>query len=296
MSTIKSSEHIAGHAKSGSTPLGRRMGRLGLELLGILFTIIVFWIPFYFIIVNALKSTQESADLSLALPSTYHLWENIMTVVQARNYMLLRAFWNSSVLTIVSVLALVILCGMAGYVMQRRRDRLTPTLDLLILVGLIIPPAIVPTIWVLDGMGLFKTMPGLILVEVALNFPFCVLLYKGFMAAIPREIDEAAVIDGCGGFRLFFNIILPLLQPVSATVIVLCAVTIFNDFANPLYFLPGSANVTVQTTLYNFKSQYVTQWNLLFTNILLITIPPLLLFLFFNKRIVAGMTAGSVKG
>lgn len=274
----------------------RALRQTAIEIAGILFTVVAFWIPFYFIFVNAGKDAQESSLLNLSWPSTAMFWENIKTVVAARDFMLIRAFYNSTVLTVVSIAVLVVLCAMAGYVLQRRSDRATPVFNFLILAGLIVPPAIVPTIWVLDGIGLFKTMSGLILVEVALNFPFAVLLYKGFMAAIPREIDEAAVMDGCGGLRLFFRIVLPLLQPVTATIIVLSSVTIFNDFTNPLYFLPGSDNVTVQLTLYNFQSQYVTQYNLLFTNILLITIPPLLLFIFFNKRIVAGMTAGSVKG
>ncbi|MFB5759404.1 carbohydrate ABC transporter permease [Paenibacillus medicaginis] len=275
---------------------GRKIRQFALETAGILFTIVAFWVPFYFIIVNASKDVQESSLLNLSLPSSFHIWDNIKTVIAARDYMLIRAFFNSTVLTAVSIAVLVILCAMAGYVLQRRTDRATPIFNFLILAGLIIPPAIVPTIWVMDSLGIFKTLIGLILVEVALGFPFAVLLYKSFLAAIPRELDEAAVIDGCGGIRLFFGIILPLLQPVTATVIVLSSVTIFNDFTNPLYFLPGSDNVTVQLTLYNFQSQYVTQYNLLFANILLITIPPLVLFLIFNKRIVAGMTAGAVKG
>lgn len=274
----------------------RKGKQLLFEAAAVLFSIVVFWIPFYFIIVNAGKDEKESSLLNLTWPAASRYWENIKTVVEARDFMLLRAFFNSTVLTVVSIAILILLCAMAGYVLQRRTGRLSPLFNFLILAGLIIPPAIVPTIWVLDGIGLFKTLIGLILVEVALSFPFAVLLYKGFMAAIPREVDEAAVIDGSGGIRLFFGIILPLLQPVTATIIVLSSVTIFNDFTNPLYFLPGSDNVTVQLTLYNFQSQYVTQYNLLFTNILLITIPPLVLFIFFNKRIVAGMTAGSVKG
>ncbi|MNN63583.1 L-arabinose transport system permease protein AraQ [compost metagenome] len=145
-------------------------------------------------------------------------------------------------------------------------------------------------------MGLFKTMLGIVFVEVALGFPFGVILYRNFMGGIPREIDEAAIIDGCGGFGLFFRIILPLLKPVTATTIITSSVTIFNDFVNPLYFFPGSKNVTVQLTLYNFMSQYTTQYNLLFMNILVITIPLLILFIFFNQKIVSGMTAGSVKG
>ncbi|WP_270168187.1 carbohydrate ABC transporter permease [Paenibacillus sp. SYP-B4298] len=274
----------------------RRIRQFSYELLGVLFTVVAFWIPFYFIIVNAGKNEKDAALLNLSWPTSSQFWSNIKTVVETRDFMLLRAFLNSTVLTVVSIVLIIVLCAMAGYVLQRRKDRATPIFDFLILAGLIIPPAIVPTIWVLDGLGLFKTLGGLILVEVALGFPFSVLLYKGFIAAIPREIDEAAVIDGCGGFRLFFRMILPLLQPVTATIIVLSSVTIFNDFTNPLYFLPGSKTPTVQLTMYNFQSQFVTQYNLLFMNILLITIPPLVLFLFFNKRIVAGMTAGSVKG
>ncbi|KRF03669.1 ABC transporter [Paenibacillus sp. Soil766] len=267
-----------------------------LEALSIGATVILFWVPFYFVIVNALKDKQEASLLNLKWPTSIHFLENMREVITARDYMLLRAFYNSSLLTILSIAVLILVCSTAGFVMQRRVDKASPWLNFFVLSGLIIPPAIVPTIWVLDGLGLFKTMTGLVLVEVALGFPFCVLLYKGFMAAIPREIDEAAIVDGCGGGQLFFKMILPLLQPVTATIVVTSSVGIFNDFTNPLYFFPGSKNATVQLTLYNFQSQFVTQWNLLFMNILLITIPPLLLFIFFNKKIVAGMTAGSVKG
>ncbi|MDQ6417945.1 carbohydrate ABC transporter permease [Paenibacillus sp. LHD-117] len=274
----------------------KKVRKIGFEFLGVLFTVVAFWVPFYFIIVNSGKDASEASLLNLSWPSATYYWENMKAVIEARDYMLIRAFFNSAVLTLVSIVLLIVLAAMAAYVMQRRKDRATPILNFFILAGLIIPPAIVPTIWVMDGIGLFKTMTGLILIEVALGFPFAVLLYKGFMATIPREVDEAAVIDGSSGARLFFSIILPLLQPVTATVVVVSAVNIFNDFTNPLYFLPGSENVTVQLTLYNFQSQFTTQYNLLFMNILLITIPPLILFLIFNKRIVAGMTAGSVKG
>jgi raffinose/stachyose/melibiose transport system permease protein len=266
------------------------------EIIAILGSIIIFWVPFYFIIVNAMKDAKEASLMNLSWPSRIHIWDNIVEVISVRDYMLVRAFYNSTLLTVLSIVIMVVVCAMTGFVMQRRRDRFTPWLSFFVLAGLIIPPAIVPTIWVLDGIGLFKTMTGIVLVEVALGFPFGVLLYRGFMSGIPREIDEAATIDGAGGYRLFFQMILPLLKPVTATIIVTSSVSIFNDFTNPLYFFPGSKNATVQLTLYNFTSQFVSQWNLLFTNILLITIPPLLLFIFFNKKIVAGMTAGSVKG
>jgi raffinose/stachyose/melibiose transport system permease protein len=139
-------------------------------------------------------------------------------------------------------------------------------------------------------------MPGLILVEVAFGVSFAILLFRAFIATIPRELDEAAIIDGASPLRLFFQVIFPLLRSVAITVIVVQSVTVFNDFVNPLYFLPGDQNATVQLTLYNFSSQFTSQYNLLFMNILLITIPPLVMFLFFNRRIVAGLTSGAIKG
>jgi raffinose/stachyose/melibiose transport system permease protein len=153
---------------------------------------------------------------------------------------------------------------------------------------------VVPTIWVLEGLGMFRTMFGLILVEVAFGISFSILLFRAFIATIPRDIDEAATIDGASPMRLFFRVIFPLLRSVAITVIVVQAVAIFNDFQTPLYFLPGEP--TVQLTVYNFSSQFTSQYNLLFMDILLITVPPLIMFLFFNRQIVAGMTAGGVKG
>lgn len=267
-----------------------------IEVVAVVLAVLIFVVPLYFVFVNALKDPSEAALLSLDWPSTIHLWENFKEVISARNYMLLLAFYNSTMLTLFSTGLLLIVCSLAGFVLQRRKDKWTPWIMFLVLSGLIVPPAVVPTIWVLQSLGIFKTMIGITLVEVALNFPFGVLLYRAFMAGIPREIDEAAVIDGCSGFRMFFRMILPLLKPVTVTVIIIKAIAVFNDFVNPLYFFPGAKNVTIQLTLYNFTSQFVSQWNLLFMNVLIISIPPLILFIFFNNKIVDGMTAGAVKG
>jgi raffinose/stachyose/melibiose transport system permease protein len=264
--------------------------------LAILLSIVVFLVPFTFILLMALKDRKEASVRTFTLPTTYHVWDNLVEVIQTRNYMLLTAFMNSVILTVASVTLLVILGAMAGFVLQRYPSKLTGLINLLVLAGLIIPPAVVPTIWLLQGIGLFKTMAGLIFIEVAYGMAFCVLLFRAFVATIPRELDEAAIIDGAGSLRLFFEIIFPLLRPVVSTVIVVQSVAIFNDFTNPLYYLPGNENVTVQLTLYNFQSQFNTSFNLLFMNILLITIPPLVIFLFFNRQIVAGLTAGAVKG
>ena len=270
--------------------------RTALEIIAILAALVVFVVPFVFMFLTSVKTEDQSADLSFSWPTSWPVVQNLKDVLSARNYMLLTAFKNSLILTVVSVAILVVLCAMVGFVLQRRPGPLASLVNLLVLAGLIIPPAVVPTIWVLQSLGLFKTLPGLILVEVAFNMSFCVLLFRAFVATIPRELDEAAIIDGCSGFSLFFRVIMPLLRPVTITVVVVSTVAIFNDFVNPLYFLPGDENATVQLTLYNFLSQFSTQYNLLFMNIVLITIPPLIMFIFFNRKIVSGMTAGAVKG
>lgn len=257
---------------------------------------VVFVIPFVFIILTAFKDQRQARELDFTLPTGFHLWDNLVTVVTTRNWMLVTAFINSTILTVASVTLLVVFGAMVGFVLARRKTRWNGLVEFLILAGLMVPPAVVPTIWLLQGLKLFGTLHGMILVEVAYNLPFTIILYRAFIATIPRELDEAAIIDGARPLDVFFRVILPLLWPVTVTNIVVQSVGIFNDFTNPLYYLPGNANATVQLTLYNFQSQFNTSYNLLFTNIALITIPPLIVFLFFNRQIVAGMTAGAVKG
>jgi raffinose/stachyose/melibiose transport system permease protein len=244
----------------------------------------------------AVKTKQEAARFLFTWPSEWHLWQNLVDVVQTRNYMLLLAYFNSTVITVGAVTLLVIFGAMVGYVLQRRPSGWNRVIYACILIGLMVPPAIVPTIWVLQGLGLFKTIHGMIFIQVAYGLAFSVLLYRSFIGTIPRALDEAAIIDGAKPLQVFFKVILPLLKPVTVTLIVVQSIAIFNDFTNPLYYLPGKENVTVQLTLFNFQSQFQSQFNLLFMNILLVTIPPLLVFIFFNRQIVAGMTTGGVKG
>ncbi len=264
--------------------------------IALLVSLVVFVVPFAFIVLMAFKDRRQANLLDFSWPNGVHLWDNLVTVVTTRNWMLVTAFINSTILTVVSVTLLVLLGAMVGFVLSRRKTRWNPLAEFLILSGLMIPPAVVPTIWLLQGLQLFGTLSGMILIEVAYNLPFTIILYRAFIATIPRDLDEAAIIDGGRPMDIFFKVILPLLWPVTVTNIVVQSVGIFNDFTNPLYYLPGNANATVQLTLYNFQSQFNTAYNLLFTNIALITIPPLIVFLFFNRQIVAGMTAGAVKG
>jgi raffinose/stachyose/melibiose transport system permease protein len=266
-----------------------------LSALALLVFTAVFLLPFAFIVMTAAKDQQDAALLQFSWPDNWQLIQNVKDVLRTRDYILVIAFINSTVLTVASVTVMVVLAAMVAFVLQRRRTRWNGLINFVMLAGLIIPPAVVPTIWVMDNLGIFKTIHGLILVEIAFGMSFCVLLFQAFISTVPRELDEAAIIDGAGPLGLFFRVVFPLLRPVIVTIVVVQSVFVWSDFTNPLYFLPGDQNATVQLTLFNFQSQYNTSYNLLFADILLITIPPLLLFLFFQRQIVAGMTAGSVK-
>lgn len=272
----------------------RRVRTLG-DVLGILFAVLIFIIPFLFMLTNSLKDRRAANQLSLSLPEVFH-WDNYQTVLTHNNGVVLTAFKNSLLITAGSVIILIVICAMAGYILQRRRGRAMSVVNAVVMAGLMVPPAILPTISLMQALHVYKTIPGMILVEVALQIPFTIMLYRGFMSSIPIELEEAGYIDGCNRIKMFTAVVFPLLKPVTATVVILNAVTIFNDFTNPLYFLPGSENSTVQLTLYNFMGQFSSSYNLLFADVIVITIPMLILFIIFNKKIVDGMVAGAVKG
>jgi raffinose/stachyose/melibiose transport system permease protein len=267
-----------------------------LDAIALVIVGIVFLVPFAFILLTASKTSQEAALFQLSWPSQFRLFENILYVMQLNDNRMLLALWNSGLLTVGSVTLIVLFAALVAYVMQRRNDRMASLANTLMFSGLVLPPAVVPTVFMLQRIGLYKSLMGLILVEVAIALPFAIITLRAFIGTIPREIDEAAIMDGASPLRMFFSIILPLLRPALVTIIVTSSIGIYNDFSNPLYFLPGARNVTAQLTLFSFMGQFASQWNLLFADVVVLTIPPLILFMFFQQQIVSGMTSGAVKG
>jgi len=281
-------------AKAG-VPLGRKV-RMGAAALALnIVTLILYATPFAFMLLNSFKDRSAASKMNMRWPESFHP-ENYLDVIQASGGVLPLAFKNSFILTIAVVAATVVICSMTAFYIQRRNNKTAHVVSGLLMMGLMVPVAVMPSIWVLQTLNLFRSKLGLIFIQIAIGMPFSMMLYRGFIASVPREIDEAAEIDGCNTARLFFQIIFPILKPVTATVIILSAINVFNDFSNALYFLPGSENATVQLTLYNFMGAYSNRWNLVFADVVIICVPMLLLFMLFNKQIVAGMTAGSVKG
>ena len=274
----------------------RSLGSKLAEIFLVVLTFFTHWLIFYFVIVTACKDTADAAKLTLSLPENFRLMENLQFIFQYQHGALLKAFKNSLVITLVSVFFLVAAASATAVIMQRRDGLLSRISNKLIVAGLIVPASVIPTYWMLNTLHVANTLAGLCLVEVATMFPFAVMLYKGYISSLPTEIDEAAVIDGCGSLTLYTRILFPLSKPITATVIILRSVLIYNDFENPQYYMSGSSTQTVQLFVYSLKSAWTTDYGHLFAAAIVVSLPLILLYIFLNRRILEGMTAGSVKG
>lgn len=266
------------------------------EVFIVVLTFFLYWVVFYFAIITSFKNQAEASRMTLALPEVWNGLENYRYVLNYANGMLWDTLFNSLVLTVCSVIILVFTSSSTAFILQRRSSRLGVISNKLILAGLIVPASVIPTYWILSQLGLANTLPGLILVEVATMFPFSTLMYKDFLTTIPREIDEAAFIDGCNPMQLFMQIFMPMVKPITAAVIILRSVPIYNDFQNPQYYMSGSKSQTVQIFIYMFKSAFVADYGHLFAAVMIVSLPLIILFIVLNKKIMEGMTIGAVKG
>lgn len=250
-------------------------------------------LPICFILVNSLKTNTEANSMSFSLPQMWQ-WGNYTEAI--RQGSLLRSFLNSLLISSTSVVLCILATSMAAFVLSRRKTRLNRFVYNYFFFGLVAPLNYIMTIRVLKVLQLQNTYEGIILVYVALGIPFLMFLFYGFIQSVPRELDEAAVIDGCGLVRLFFNIIFPLLKPVTITGLVFNFLGAWNDFITPLYLLNDQNKLGMVNTIYNFFGYHFNDWNLIFADILLTILPVLILYVFGQRYIISGMMAGSVKG
>ena len=262
----------------------------------VLLSVVLYWVVFYFVIINSCKPQTEASELSLALPRQWYVLENYAYVFQYNGHMFLKAFWNSFILTVLSITILVFTSAATAYVLQRRRTRISRMSNKLILAGLIVPASVIPTYWVLMTLHVANTLAGLTLVEVATVFPFATMMYKDYLITVPREIEEAAMIDGSSPLQLFFRIIFPMIKPITVALVILRSVVVYNDFQNPQYYMSGSKSQTVQIFIYMFKSAFTADFGHLFAAVLLVSMPLVIIFILLNKKIMESMTMGAVKG
>lgn len=251
-------------------------------------------VPLILIVFNALKTSLLASDMSLALPQLPIQWSNFGIVIEKGK--LIQSFFNSTIYSVGSVVLCTGLSAMSAYVLSRNRNRLNKFIYIFIVLGIAMPINFVTLIKVMQSVQLMNSRIGIILLYAAMQTPFTIFLIYGFIGKIPVDLDEAGIIDGCTPLQLFFKIILPLLKPVLVTAIVLTFLNTWNEFILPLYFLNSSAKWPMTLAVYNFFGMYFKDWNLVCADIVLTSLPVIVVYLLGQKYIVSGMTSGAVKG
>jgi raffinose/stachyose/melibiose transport system permease protein len=258
-----------------------------------MFACLLVIIPAYVVVVNSLKDSAGARTMNATVPESIH-FENFITVVERGK--LAQTFVNSMLYATSATLISTILAAMAAYVLSRNRTSLNRFVYFFVVMGIAMPLNFFTLTKIMQITHLINTQLGIIILYAATQIPFNVFLIYGFVDAIPRELDEAAIVDGCGPFRLFFSVIFPLLAPVVVTAGVLNFVGIWNEFLLPLYYLNNSAYWPMTLAVYNFFGQFQQDWNLVSADILLTVLPVLVIYLLGQRFILSGLTAGAVKG
>jgi len=253
--------------------------------------------PMYLTIVTAFKTTQEVAKNFFAPPSSFYLG-NVQYILSHSKFLLYVR--NSTFITIVSVTAIALFTPLVAYSIARNMERrkLYKFFYFYFIAAIFVPFQVimVPLVLLLQKTHLMN-QGGLILCYVAMSLMQSVFLYTGYIKAIPLELEESAFMDGCSIPQTFFRIIYPLIVPMTATIIILNALWIWNDFMLPLLVLNKSNTMwTMPLFIFNFKSQYSIDTTLAFAAFLLSLIPIMILYAFLQRYIIAGLTNGALKG
>lgn len=263
------------------------------QILLVLFTL-VFLSPMIYMVLNSFKPYSQMLKDPWGLPDTLFLDNYIKAFTQMKFF---QSLYNSAVITIVSVFLIVVLGGLAAYPITRFDNRLTRFLSVYFLIGYMVPTQvlIVQIFSVMKKMHLINTKTGLILVYAA-GVSFAVFMYQGFIRSMPVDMEESALIDGARPWQMFWKVVFPLLKPASATLIIFQTMWIWNDFVLSSLFLSSRKNLTLLLELHQCIGEYSLDWSVMLAIMCIVMFPMLVFYLLMQKQIIAGMTAGAVKG
>ncbi|MEU4248997.1 carbohydrate ABC transporter permease [Amycolatopsis sp. NPDC026612] len=255
-------------------------------------------LPLWLLLVNSAKPLDEASLLQLGLPKTWALWDNYATVIDQGNY--LQALLNSLLVVVPTIAVVVVLAAMAAWAYARSRSMTAKLAYNVTVLSIVLPPAILPTIYELQTLQLDGTRLGYFLVMAGTRMGTVVFLATGFIKTVPRDLEEAASIDGAGRVQIFVRIIFPLVVPVLLVGSVILIISTWNEFFFAQFLLHGSDTATLPLALFQFASasadQAVLNWNLIFAHVVLTSLPIVLVYLFVQRRIIPGLSAGALKG
>jgi raffinose/stachyose/melibiose transport system permease protein len=211
---------------------------------------------------------------------------------------------NSLILTLVSIAILVVLCSMTAWMFVRSKNKLSGALFGILVATMLIPfqtimmPLMQEMNWIGNHMGvkMTDTIPGLVFMYIGFGAGMGVFLYHGFISSIPVSLEEAAIIDGCNTWGVFWKIVFPMLKPTTMTVIILDVIWIWNDYLLPSLTLKAKANRTIPISTAKFFGQYTISWNEAMAALVVTIIPVAIFYLACQKYIIKGVAAGAVKG
>lgn len=255
---------------------------------------VVFVIPLYYLLSSTFKTQNAilNAPLALPLPPTLANYERAFKAIS-----FFRTFANSLLITGVSTLLIVTFGAMGAYAIARRRNRLMGFLSIYFLIGFMIPvqTTLIPLFSIMKILGFINTYRGMIFLH-SNGAVFAILLYRGFIRTLPIDLEESAVIDGAGVTRTFWQIVFPLLQPVTVTLIIFNVMWVWNDFLLTYLFLSSVRKTTLIMQVYIGVGQYMNDWSLMMPVLVLSLAPMVIFYLVMQKRIIAGLTSGAIKG
>ncbi|WP_324013792.1 carbohydrate ABC transporter permease [Microbacterium sp. JZ37] len=271
----------------------RRTSILALIVLSILAVLVL--VPIYYLVVTTFKSPAEAAANPMGLPASFDLTVYVDAFLKMEYP---RAFLNTFLITVGSVAGVVLLGAPAGYALSRKSgSRVASIAFLTLLSGLMFPyqMSILGLYEVVKALGLMNSLLAVILINVAVNLPFATLLFHAFTTTVPRELEEAAGIDGAGAIRTFVTIVFPLLRPAVVTVAILNTLSAWNDFMGPLYFLQSREKQVILQEVYRNIGQFSIDWTSLFPMMVLGVLPLVVFYLILQRQVIGGV-AGSIKG
>jgi raffinose/stachyose/melibiose transport system permease protein len=251
-------------------------------------------VPFVFMALTGFKTDEEViSSAAYDLPKSWSL-TNFRTVLGSS---FPRGLLNSLIVCSVSIALIVIISAMASWAFARMHFRFSGPLMSMVVAGLIVPvhSTLIPIYILIRGAGLYDTLAALVLPYVAFALPISIVILTGFMREIPRELDEAATIDGAGPFRVFFSVGLPLSRGGIVTVSIFNAVTLWNEFVFAFVLTSSPQNRTLPLTIWDFQGQYSSSLAAIMAALLMSALPLILTYIVFQDRLVKGMMAGAVK-
>ena len=251
-------------------------------------------LPFLWMFMSGFKTTKEMLLDPFAIPTEW-MTENYATAWRAG---ISSYFLNSLFTTVMTTVLCLLVSSMVAYPLARFRFRWNTAILIYILSGMMLAPmvSLIPLYKILSFLHLYDTRLALIIPYVAFRIPFSTFLIWSHFVTIPKELEEAAIIDGCSSNKVFARIILPLSKPILATAGLLCARYAWNEMMFALCFIENSAIKTIPVGLLALKGQESGEWSVLVAGLALSTIPIVLLYLLFQKQLIRGMTVGGVKG